>query len=103
MGRFPIRFALETYRSRYRYFYKHFGKKGLTHVRWLSLLDLWVRRIGYGVKRLRGLNEALENRLKMYRVLIDWNWRLDPIQFIGDGAEPESGYAPLAPAPRMVD
>ena len=36
------------------------------------------------LKRLRGPSEALENRLKMYRVLIDWNWRLDPIQFIGD-------------------
>ena len=28
VNRFPIRFALERYRSRYRYFYKHFGPRG---------------------------------------------------------------------------
>lgn len=103
VGRFPIRFALETYRSRYRYFYKHFGRTGVIQIRWLSLLDLWVRHIGYSLKRTLRSSEALENRLKMYRVLIAWNWRLNPLQFIGAGAEPDLGYAPLAPAPRMVE
>lgn len=103
VGRFPIRFALETYRSRYRYFYKHFGTKGAVQVRWLSLLDLWVRHVGYSLQRLLRSSEALENRLKMYRILIDWNWRLDPVQFIAAGTEPDLGYAPLAPAPRMVE
>ena len=103
VGRFPIRFALETYRSRYRYFYKHFGRSGAIQVRWLSLLDLGVRYLGYSVRRLLGTSEALENRLKMYRVLIAWNWRLDPLEFIGVGSEPDLGYAPLAPAPRMVE
>jgi GT2 family glycosyltransferase len=103
VGRFPIRFALETYRSRYRYFYKHFGRKGVTQLRWLNLLNLWIRQIGYSLQRPLSPSEALENRLKMYRVLIAWNWRLDPIEFIGAGAEPDLGYAPLAPAPRMVE
>jgi GT2 family glycosyltransferase len=103
VGRFPVRFALETYRSRYRYFYKHFGRKGLIQVRLISLLDLWVRYIGYSLQRPLRSSEALENRLKMYRTLIGWNWRLDPVQFIATGAEPDSGYAPLAPAPRMVE
>jgi GT2 family glycosyltransferase len=103
VGRFPIRFALETYRSRYRYFYKHFGRSGAIQVRWLSLLDLCVRHAGYSLRGALRSSEALENRLKMYRVLIAWNWRLDPLQFIGMGAEPDLGYAPLAPAPRMVE
>jgi GT2 family glycosyltransferase len=103
VGRFPIRFALETYRSRYRYFYKHFGRKGVIQVRWISLLELWVRHSGYGLQRLIRASETLENRLKMYLVLIGWNWRLDPIQFIAAGAEPDLGYAPLAPAPRMIE
>jgi GT2 family glycosyltransferase len=103
VGRFPIRFALETYRSRYRYFDKHFGTQGAVHVRWLSLLELWIRYIGYSLWRPLTSGEALDNRLKMYRVLIAWNWRLDPIQFVGAGAEPDLGYAPLAPAQRMVE
>jgi GT2 family glycosyltransferase len=103
VGRFPIRFALETYRSRYRYFYKHFGAKGVVRLRRLNLLNLWLRNVGYSLQRPFRPTEALENRLKMYRVLIAWNWRLDPVQFIGVGAEPDLGYAPLAPAPRMVE
>jgi GT2 family glycosyltransferase len=103
VGRFPIRFALETYRSRYRYFYKHFGRKVLVQVRWLSLLDLGIRHIGYSLRRPFATSETLENRLKMYRVLIAWNWRIDPVEFIGAGAEPDLGYAPLAAAPRMVE
>jgi GT2 family glycosyltransferase len=103
VGRFPIRFALETCRSRYRYFYKHFGRKGVIQVRWLSLLELSVRYVGYSLQRPLFSSEALDNRLKMYRVAIGWNWRLDPFQFIGAGVEPDLGYAPLAPAPRMVE
>jgi GT2 family glycosyltransferase len=103
VGRFPIRFALETYRSRYRYFYKHFGRRGATRVRWISLLDLSVRYLGYGARQLVGRSDARKNRLAMYRVLIAWNWRVDPLRFIGAGAEPDLGYAPLAPAPRMTE
>src|SRR2546426_2733832 len=29
VGRFPIRFELEKYRNRYRYFHKHYGMSGL--------------------------------------------------------------------------
>jgi GT2 family glycosyltransferase len=103
VGRFPIRFALETYRSRYRYFYKHFGKKRMIQMRWISLLYLWVRHIGYSLQRPLRSSEALQNRLSMYRVIIDWNWRLDPVRFIAAGVEPDVGYAPLAPAPKMVE
>src|ERR1044072_7281128 len=63
VGRFPIRFALETYRSRYRYFYKHFARSGVIQVRWLSLLDLGIRYVGYSLRRALGTTEALENRL----------------------------------------
>jgi GT2 family glycosyltransferase len=103
VGRFPIRFALETYRSRYRYFYKHFGKTGLIQVRWLSLLDLGIRHAAYSLWHAAKPSDALNNRLKMYSVALTWNWRVDPVQFIDIGEEPDLGYAPLAPAPRMVD
>ena len=101
VGRFPVRFALETYRSRYRFFYKHFGRSGVVRIRWISLLNLWIRRMAYGLLRRAKPTESLENRLKMYQVLLGWNWRLNPIRFIESGEEPEVGYEPLARAPRM--
>jgi GT2 family glycosyltransferase len=102
VGRFPIRFALETHRSQYRYFYKHFGKLGPVRIRRIMLLHLRVRMLGYRLVRLFQGSEALRNRLKMYQVLIQWNKRLDPVRFIETGEEPDLGYAPLAPAPKMT-
>jgi GT2 family glycosyltransferase len=103
VGRFPIRFALETYRSRYRYFYKHWGPSGAARVRWINLLELAIRYCGYSVQRLVSSSEPLQNRLKLYRVALRWNWGIDTARFIASGDEPELGYAPLAPAPRMVE
>jgi hypothetical protein len=102
VGRFPVRFALETYRSRYRYFYKHFGLQALAKLRWVSLLHLGLRYLGYRFLRFFTSSECLTNRLAMYRVVVKWNWLLDPIRFIETGEEPQSGYEPLAPAPTMV-
>jgi GT2 family glycosyltransferase len=103
VGRFPIRFALETYRSRYRYFYKHFGETGLRRIRWVSLLHLGLRWGGYSLLRLVKPSEALRNRLNCSRVLISWNWQLDPLLFVRKGLEPDLGYAPLAPPPVMTE
>ena len=47
VARFPIRFALETYRSRYRFFYKHYGLNGTIRIRLVNLLSLAVRLLGY--------------------------------------------------------
>ena len=103
VGRFPIRFALETYRSQYRYFYKHYGRKGLVRIRRISLLHLWIRKIGYSLLQILKPTEALKKRLKMYNIAIEWNRRLDPMRFIENGEEPNLGYEPLAPAPKMVE
>ncbi len=103
VGRFPIRFALETYRSRYRYFYKHFGETGLRRIRWVSLLHLGLRWGGYGLLRLVKPSEVLRNRLDCYRVLISWNGQLDPLLFVRKGVEPDLGYAPLASPPVMAE
>jgi hypothetical protein len=103
VGRFPIRFALETYRSGYRFFYKHYGLKGLVRIRRVYVLGLCVRRLGYGLCNLLKPSEALGNRLKMYQVAIAWNFRLDPVRFIQSGEEPDVGYEPLAPAPKMIE
>jgi hypothetical protein len=45
----------------------------------------------------------MQNRLEMYRVALQWNIQLDPLEFLASGAEPDLGYAPLAPAPKFVE
>jgi GT2 family glycosyltransferase len=103
VGRFPIRFALETNRNKYRYFYKHFGERGARRIRWVSLLGMGLRWSGLSLLNVFKPREAVSNRLKSYRVLLAWNWRLDPVRFIRDGTEPDTGFAPLAPAAPMTE
>jgi GT2 family glycosyltransferase len=103
VGRFPIRFALEKYRSGYRYFYKHYGCKGLRQIRQVYLLHLYVRQLGYFLLNLLKSSEPVRNRLAMYRVAIKWNRLLEPKRFIQTGEEPNVGYEPLASAPKLAE
>lgn len=89
VGRFPIRFALERQRSRYRYFYKHFGKRGVGHCRAFSLAGFRIRQAGYTVISWLRPTNAVQDRLKMYRAAIAWNRALDPIRFVKSGEEPK--------------
>jgi GT2 family glycosyltransferase len=102
VGRFPVRFALETHRSAYRFFHKHYGPKGLRCIRRIHLLHYSIRYAAYSLTRLFKPSETLNNRLQMYRVVLRWNWQLDPLHFIQTGAEPQVGYEPLAPAPKIA-
>ena len=97
VGRFPIRFALETYRSGYRFFYKHYGKRGATQLRRINLLGLALRYPCYRALSFIRKSEALEDRLSAYRVALRWNLQLDPLLFVNSGVEPELGYPPLMP------
>lgn len=99
--RFPIRFALEKLRNRYRYFWKHFGPGSMESLRAATLTHFRVRRTLYSIRRLFGTNESLEGRLAMYKTVIEWNKRIDLRKFIEHGEEPDTGYEPLAPAPQM--
>lgn len=99
VSRAPVRFALETYRSRYRFFYKHFGEKGVRRIRLVSLLSLGLRWCGYSLLAIVNSRPGLQNRLKTYRTLLTWNWELDSLRFVRDGTEPDVGYAPLSPPP----
>ena len=89
VGRFPIRFELERYRSRYRYFYKHFGPKAAKRCRTTILAWISLRQLGWGLRSLLSPSLALKNRLEMYRVTAEWNRRLDPVRFVNSGEEPE--------------
>lgn len=96
VGRFPIRFALERHRNRYRYFYKHFGPQAAKRCRRVALIHARVRRLGYGLLGLFRPSESLRNRLEMYKVLIAWNKQLDPIRFVEKGEEPQLANAGAA-------
>jgi N-acetylglucosaminyl-diphospho-decaprenol L-rhamnosyltransferase len=102
-GRYPIAVILETHRSRYRFFYKHYGKNAVEQIRWVSLISFWIRLIGYSLLRRFRPSEAIEDRLRMYRVIIKWHWQIEPVRFVECGEEPETGYKPLAPAPKMAE
>jgi hypothetical protein len=88
VGRFPVRFALEKCRNRYRYFYKHFGADGAKRCRLILLTHLRVRQFGYGILHRLRPTESLRGRLDMYRVSIAWNSRVDPVAFVQQGTEP---------------
>ena len=96
VGRFPVRFALERNRNCYRYFYKHFGVKGVRRCRRVTLAHLRIRQLGYGLLHKVKPSETLKRRLEMYRVAAEWNRLLDPVEFVERGAEPELSPANAA-------
>lgn len=88
VGRFRLRFEIEKHRNRYRYFYKHFGPSGAWRIRRASLASIRVRQLGYSVIGLIKSDEAIANRLAMYKIVAKWNSRLDPVRFVERGEEP---------------
>lgn len=89
VNRFPVRFEIEKHRSRYRYFYKHFGPKAANQCRRLSIARIRVRQVGYGLLSLLKPTQQLRERLKMYRAVVRWNKALNPARFVEHGEEPE--------------
>ncbi len=89
VGRFPVRFALETNRNCYRYFYKHFGTKGAIRCRRVMLMHLHIRQFAYRLMYWFRPSESLKGRLATYRVAVKWNTLLDPIEFVEHGTEPQ--------------
>jgi hypothetical protein len=96
--RFPARFAIETTRNCYRYFYKHFGPAGARRCRQVILLNLRIRQALYGMLSWFKSSEALQSRLDMYRLVIRWNTMLDPIEFLERGIEPQMPASSTATA-----
>jgi hypothetical protein len=89
VNRFPLRFALETQRNRYRYFHKHYGRLGARRCRRALLAWLRSRYIGYGLINLLRPTDLLSKRLTTYRLCIQWNQQIDPVRFVENDEEPE--------------
>jgi hypothetical protein len=99
VGRFPLRFELEKCRNRYRYFYKHFGKRGAGRSRLTLLLWLRVRLGGYSLRARIHPSEAVQSRLAAYRILISWNSAIDPVRFVENGEEPAASAVAAVQTP----
>jgi GT2 family glycosyltransferase len=97
-GRYPLPVVLETYRSRYRFFLKHYGETGANQIRWVTLIGLGLRRLGYGLRQSLRPTATQAERLKTYRILFRWHWKIDPVAFVTSGREPDVGVSPLRPA-----
>jgi GT2 family glycosyltransferase len=89
VGRFPTRFAIETFRNGYRYYHKHFGRKGAKRLRRVLLIHYGVRLFGYRLLHMVKPSEALNGRLEVFRVAITWNKLVDPVDFVEQGHEPQ--------------
>jgi GT2 family glycosyltransferase len=86
---FRIAFEIDKYRNRYRYFYKYFGRTGARRCRRVSLAWVRVRQIGYGLLHLVAPSKVSQQRLELYRAAVAWNKRVDPVDFVQDGTEPQ--------------
>jgi GT2 family glycosyltransferase len=101
-GRYPLPVILETHRSRYRFFAKHYGLIGARRIRWVTLLGLTIRFIGYSAVAKIKKSNAITNRLTAYRTLLRWHWEIDPAQFVDFGREPDVGIRTLRPTPLLA-
>jgi len=93
--RFPLGFELDKYVTRYRYFYKCDGRRGVRRCRHVTLAWLLIRRIGLSALQLLKLDEERQARLGLYKVSFEWNWRVDPVRLVENGEEPELAVPPM--------
>jgi GT2 family glycosyltransferase len=98
--RFPIAFELDKHRNRYRYFYKYFGEIGVCQCRLSSLACIRIRHAGYRLLSIMRPSDRLQRRLELYRAAAEWNWTINPVQFVKRGTEPEQGMQPTLRVPQ---
>jgi GT2 family glycosyltransferase len=93
--RSPMAFQLDSQITRYRYFYKYFGKRGARGCRRVSLVSQFLRRLGYGLLQLVSPSDAGKSRLETLRLTFEWNMRVNPVRLVENGEEPELMVEPV--------
>ena len=91
----PTGFALDSQVTRYLYYYKYYGKRGLGRARRAVLMSLLLRRFSYGLIQLLKPTEAHKKRLEQLRVLLEWNKRVDPVRLVQNREEPKLSIEPV--------
>jgi GT2 family glycosyltransferase len=90
----PISFALDAAVTRYLYYYKCYGMKGIQSCRRAFLISAMLRRISFGLLQLVRPTEAGRKKLELLRSLYDWNYRIDLQKLVDKGEEPELAIKP---------
>jgi GT2 family glycosyltransferase len=85
----PVTFALDSQITRYRYYYKYQGERGVREARRIALVSLVLRRFAYAIAQRAKPTEARQKRLEQMRLLFEWNYRVDPVRLIIHGEEPD--------------
>jgi GT2 family glycosyltransferase len=83
-----LSFALDSQVTRYLYYYKYYGRRGVRWARLISLLSFSMRRIGYRLAHILRPREDYRLRLEFLRALSAWSYRLDPVRLVEHGEEP---------------
>lgn len=93
--RFPLGFELDKYVTRYRYFYKYDGRRGVRRCRHVTLAWLLSRWAVLSLMQLLKSTEERKLRLELYKPAIEWNWLVDPVRLVENGEEPELAVKPI--------
>ncbi len=96
----PIGFAIDSEVTRYLYFYKYYGLRGLRSCRRSTLVGLFIRRLVLDVVQAVKPSEAVKKQRELFRQLFQWNVRLDPVRLVEQGEEPELD---IKPASRVLE
>lgn len=91
----PIRFYLEKWRNRYRYYNKWHGEAGMRRGRHAAIAWLGTRSLLYALLGRLAQRESYRHRARMYAAAFRWNWKLNPVRFVEFGEEPDVGFAPV--------
>jgi GT2 family glycosyltransferase len=91
----PISFALDAAVTRYLYYYKCYGMKGIRSCRRAFLVSALLRRAAFGWLQLVRPTEAGRKKLELLRALFDWNYRIDLVRLVEKGEEPELDIKPI--------
>jgi GT2 family glycosyltransferase len=84
----PVAFALDSQVTRYLYYYKYEGRKGVRRARRSALVSLILKRMGYTVAQAMKPVDATKRRLDSLRLLFQWHWLVDPVRLVEHGEEP---------------
>lgn len=84
----PLAFALDSQITRYRYYYKYYGQLGVRDARRISLVSLFLRKIGYSLNQLARNTDSGKRRVEHLQVLLRWNYQVDPVRLVENGEEP---------------
>jgi GT2 family glycosyltransferase len=98
--RSPKAFTLDSQITRYRYYYKYFGKRGARGCRRVALVSLFLRQLGYGLLQLVSPSDAGKSRLETLRLTFEWNMRVNPVRLVENGEEPK---LMVEPAGRVLE